>query len=105
MENWSRRGGGTETTVGFTNLIMQPGRTREAHHRDDRDVGHELRPTPSPATPAVAPGGVANWPALDVAGACYNVPRKRRGPAQDAAPSGSAASRDTLTERCARTAP
>jgi hypothetical protein len=34
--------------VGFTNLIMPPGRTRESHYRDDRDAGYEPRPTPSP---------------------------------------------------------
>ena len=29
------------------NLVTPPGRTREPHHRDDRDAGHEPRPTPS----------------------------------------------------------
>src|SRR2546425_12988568 len=27
--------------VAFTNLITPPGRTREPHHRDDRDAGRE----------------------------------------------------------------
>src|SRR5258708_3652890 len=31
--------------VAFTNLITPPGRTREPHHRDDRDAGREPRPT------------------------------------------------------------
>ena len=45
--------------VGFTNLITPPGRTREPHHRDDRDAGHEPRPTPSPAPPADVSGAAA----------------------------------------------
>ena len=31
------------------NFVTPPRRTREPHHRDDRDAGHEPRPTPSPA--------------------------------------------------------
>jgi hypothetical protein len=46
-----------EWGVGFNNLITLPGCTREPHHRDDRDAGHEPCPTPSPVPLAASARG------------------------------------------------
>src|SRR6266849_6418792 len=55
--------GDTETTgtfrVGFTNLVTPPECTRESHHRDDRDAGHEPRRIPSLTSLADVSGGAA----------------------------------------------
>jgi hypothetical protein len=40
------------------NFVTPPGRTREPHHRDGRDAGHEPRPTPSPAATVGVSGRV-----------------------------------------------
>ena len=39
--------------------VTLPGRTREPHHRADRDAGYEPRRTPSPAPMAEVSGGAA----------------------------------------------
>jgi len=81
---------------------MRPGRTRR--HRDDRGAGHERHPTLSPALPANVSDRAAREPALDEAYGRCNAPRQRRGRAPRAGRSESGGP-DTLSERCARTAP
>jgi len=48
-------------------LVTPPGRTREPHRQDDRDAGHEFRPTPSPAPLVDVSRGAESEPALDEA--------------------------------------
>ena len=54
VSTWTVDGTPIDVGVGFTNPITPPGRTREPHRRDDRDAGHEPRPTPSPAPAEVS---------------------------------------------------